>query len=244
MGMVKAIEELKQTGSWTSMSNDECIGLIADRELSERLHRRTTARIRKAKLRIAAMIEDINWQVPRGLDRGVMNNLATCEWIRRKQNVIFNGPTGTGKTWLACALADKACREGFTTRFVRFPRLFTELAQARLDGSTVKYMKELAKVDLLVLDDWGQTLGETDRRELFEIIEDRNEKSSLIITSQLPVDHWHEAIGDPTIADAILDRIVHRAHKVVISGRSLRGEQILRDESDKAEKKTPSRKGS
>lgn len=237
--MIRAVENLQQTGSWQKLSNDECLGIIVDQELTDRLNKRTAVRLKKAKLRSPGIIEDIDWSNPRGLDRAFVSSLASCDWIANKQNLILNGPTGTGKTWLACAFADKACREGFSTKFIRFPRLLEELSQARLDGSISKYVKDLEKTDLLILDDWGQSLNERDRRELLEIIEDRNEKSSLIITSQLPVNHWHEAIGDPTIADAILDRIIHRAHKIILTGKSLRGNMANASiESDSKEKKS------
>ena len=226
-GMAKALEELTRTGAVTGMSPEEVTGLMVDRELTDRENRRTARRLKTASLRLPAMIEDIDWRADRGLDKSAMSSLFSCEWIRRRQHVIFTGPAGTGKTWLSCALAEKACREGFTTRFIRYPRLFTELATARIDGSLPKYLAKLAKTDLLVLDDWGQQLGEVERRELFEIIEDRNERSSVVITSQHPIESLHATIGDQTIADAIFDRIVHRAHEFKLSGPSLRDKANL-----------------
>jgi DNA replication protein DnaC len=226
-GMVKSLEELLNSSAINGMSAEEVVGILADREYTDRENRRTNRRLKSAKLRLQAMIEDIDWKVKRGLDKTAMTALFSCDWIKRKQHVIFTGLAGTGKTWLSCALAEKACREGYSTKFIRYPRLFTELATARIDGSMPKYLAKLAKIDLLVLDDWGQQLGEVERRELFEIIEDRNERSSIIITSQHPVASLHATIGDPTIADAIFDRIVHRAHEFSLSGPSLRDESNL-----------------
>jgi len=235
-GMTSALEELMRSTAITGMNGEEVAGIMADRELADRESRRTTRRLKSAKLRVKAMIEDIDWKARRGLEKTVMTSLFSCDWIRRKQHVIFTGPAGTGKTWLSCALAEKACREGYSTRFIRYPRLFTELATARIDGSLPRYLAKLAKVDLLILDDWGQKLGEVERRELFEIIEDRNERSSVVITSQLPVSALHASIGDPTIDDAIFDRIVHRAHEFCLEGASLRNDSNLTDRKLKEKK--------
>jgi len=193
------------------------------REMTERENRRLVNRLRKAKLRQTATIEDIDWRAPRGLDRSVVLALAGCEWIARRQNCLLTGPTGVGKSWLACALGHKACRDGYNVLYCRLPRLWRELNVARGDGRYLKLMTGLARMDLLILDDWAVApLGEPERHDLLEILEDRYDRRSTLVTSQLPVDHWHETIGDPTLADAILDRLVHNAHKLVLKGESMR----------------------
>lgn len=198
-----------------------------EREETERTNRRSARRLREAKLKEAALIEDIDWRNRPGLDKGVMLSLAGCDWIRQRHNIILVGPTGTGKTWLACALAHRACLEGFSSYFTRVPRLFGELALARSDGSYGKTLSRLAKTNVLVFDDWGSPLADAERRDLLEIIEDRNGTASTVITTQVPVDQWHEVIGDPTLADAILDRLIHCAHVINLSGESLRKKRAL-----------------
>ena len=179
--------------------------------------------LKNAKLKLPASMEDIDYRTPRGLDKSVMVHLGTCEWIRRHQNVIVVGPTGTGKTFLACALAHKACREGLSAFYIRTPKLYTTLAMARADGSYARVLARLGRVPVLVLDDLGlAALTDPERRDLLEVIEDRHGSASTIITSQLPVEHWHEVIGDPTIADALLDRLVHNAHRINLKGESMR----------------------
>ena len=176
-----------------------------------------------AKLKINACIEDINYKIPRGIDRSVVLRLASCNWIQSTQNIIITGPTGVGKTYLSCAFANKACREGFTVLYRRAPRLFQEIAIARADGSYTKLMNKFAKANLLIIDDFGLApLSDPERRELLEVIEDRQGLSSTIIVSQVPIGNWHESIGDPTIADAILDRLIHNAHKFDLEGDSMR----------------------
>ena len=197
--------------------------LLLDREATERSSRRLKTRLRKAKLRQAAFLENIDFRKSRGLDKSLVLALAACDWIRDHQNVLVCGATGVGKTFLSCAFAQKACREGFSALYLRVPRLFQDLALARADGRYPKSMAQLAKTDVLVLDDFGLVpLGERDRRDLLEILEDRHELRSTIVTSQLPVPSWHEAIGDPTLADAILDRLVHNAHRIQLKGGSIR----------------------
>jgi len=181
-------------------------------------------RLRKnAKLKLTASLEDIDYRAQRGLDKSVIRSLGTCGWIRKRQNVIIVGPTGTGKTYLACALAQRACREGLSSFYLRTPTLYRNLATARADGSYARVLARLGRASLLVLDDLGlAALSDQERRDLLEVVEDRYGAASTIITSQLPVEHWHEVIGDPTIADALLDRLVHNAHRVTLKGESMR----------------------
>jgi DNA replication protein DnaC len=197
--------------------------MIVEREWTHRENRRLALRLRAARLKRQASIEDIDFRHPRGMDKSLILSLASCEWITHHHNLIITGPTGIGKSYLAEAFAHKACREGLTALYYRCPRLFRELAIARGDGSYLKLLGKLAKFDLLVIDDWGiAPLSEAERRDLLEVIEDRHGLRSTLITSQYPVSKWYELIGDPTLADAILDRIVHAAHKITLKGDSLR----------------------
>ena len=180
-------------------------------------------RARTAKLRHAATLEDVDFRTPRGLDRTLFLRLSNCDWIREHRHCLITGKCGTGKSWLACALGDKACRENLSVLYQRCSRLFAALALARGDGRYARLMRQLARVDLLILDDWGpEPLTAEQRRDLLEIVEDRYNAGSLIITSQVPVDHWYEIVGCPTLADAILDRVVHNAHRIELKGESLR----------------------
>lgn len=203
---------------------DERLGLLVDAEWLQRENKRLKRTLTDAKLRIAsACVEDIDYPVGRDLDRAVIRQLATCKWIDERLSVVITGATGTGKTYLCCALAQQACRRGFRALYRRVPRLFEELALARADGSWAKVLGRFARVDVLVLDDWGiAPLRETERRDLLEVIEDREGLRSTILTSQLPVARWHDHIGDPTIADALCDRILHRAHRLELKGPSRR----------------------
>jgi len=228
-GMAKALKEQMQMEDIGEMTFEERLGILLDRETAERETRRLTTRLRKAKLRHNASIEDIDFRHPRGLDRSVILRLADCEWIKKKQNLIITGPTGAGKSYLACAFAQKACREGYTAAYLRMPRLFQELALAKGDGRYVKLLSNYAKMDLLIFDDYGlSTLTNEQRHDLLEILEDRYEVKSTLVTSQLPLDHWHEQIGDPTLADAILDRLVHSAHKIFLK---LKGDSMRKKHS-------------
>ena len=228
-GMYHALVEQLQMADIGALSFEERFGLLVDRELTERDTRRLTTRLRQAQLRQTACIEDIDYRHPRGLDKAVMVRLATCQWVRERHNVLITGPTGIGKTWLGCALGHKACRDGLTVLYLRLPRFLQELPIAKGDGRYRKLMTTLAKTDLLLLDDWGLApLSDENRRDLLEIVEDRHDCRATLITSQLPVEHWHEALGDPTLADAILDRVVHCSHKIELKGtRSMRdGEAV------------------
>jgi DNA replication protein DnaC len=222
-GMLKALEEQSQMSQAAALSFEERLGLLVDREWTERENRRLTGRLRKARLRQAAAVEDIDWRTPRGLDKSVVLALGSCQWIAQHHNCLITGPTGVGKSWLACALGQKACREGHSVLYLRAARLWRELAVARGDGRYLKLLASFSRTDLIILDDLGtEALGEPERHDLLEILEDRYERRSTLVTSQLPVAHWHETIGDPTLADAILDRLVHNAHKLVLKGESMR----------------------
>jgi DNA replication protein DnaC len=222
-GMFKALQEQLQLPETDALSFEERLGLLLEREVTERETRRLRTRLKQARLRENAAIEDIDYRANRGLDKGLMTRLASCQWIGEHLNVLITGPTGVGKTWIACALANKACREGLSVRYLRLPRLLQELGIARADGRYPKLLAELAKTDLLVLDDWGLTpLNDEQRRDLLEILDDRFNARSTLVTCQLPIAHWHEYLADPTLADAILDRLVHCAYKLNLSGESLR----------------------
>lgn len=224
LGMVKALDEQTNTPEISELTFEERLALLVDREYLMREERRTKRRLQRAKLKQPACIEDVDYRHPRGLDRKVFLELATCRWIHAKRNVIITGATGLGKTWLACALADKACREGFSTLYSRIPRLVQELAGARADGTYLRVLSRIEKIDMLVLDDWGLApLDVQAQQDLLEVIDDRAGKRATVVTSQLPVSKWHDTIGDPTVADALLDRIIGSATKLQLkSGPSMR----------------------
>tara|TARA_Y100000815_G_scaffold33324_1_gene27779 strand:+ start:105 stop:860 length:756 start_codon:yes stop_codon:yes gene_type:complete len=225
-GMAAALEDQSATPDITDLSFEERLGLLVDREMTERDNRRMTSRLRRAKLRHNAILEDLDYRYSRGLDKGLVQSLAGCQWVKEHLNVLITGPTGVGKTWLACALAHKACREGYTAQYVRLTRLLRELTIAKGDGQYSKLLTNLAKVDVLILDDWGlMKLSAENRRDLLEVLEDRHGRRSTIATSQLPIEEWHGVIGDATLADAILDRLVHNAYKINLRGESMRKQQ-------------------
>jgi len=200
------------------------LGLLLDREVAARDNKRLRRRLSHARLRQKAVVEDTDFRTPRGLDRALFHKLANCDWIRHSQHLVIGGPTGTGKSWLACALGHKACREGFSVLYRRAPRLAT----ARGEGRLPRMLATLERTRLLIIDDWGpEPLTSEQRRDLLEIVEDRYERGSLLVTSQVPVNRWHELIGDRTIGDAILGRVVHRAHRIELKGPSLRKRQAL-----------------
>ncbi|HYC55251.1 MAG TPA: IS21-like element helper ATPase IstB [Candidatus Binatia bacterium] len=224
-GLLQSLrEQLGDPGSYDRLAFMERVGLVVDREWTEREGRSLTRRLALARLRDkSACVEDIDYQHSRGLDRSVFQRLATGNWITKHHNVILTGPTGCGKTYLACALANKACRDGHSVVYKRMPRLAQELNVARGDGSYGRLLARWAKTDVLVLDDWGiAPLAEPERRDLLEILDDRHGLHSTIVVSQLAVKEWHRFVGDPTIADALLDRLVHSAHQVTLKGESLR----------------------
>lgn len=222
-GMARAFEEQLATPDLEELSFEERLGLLVEREATERTSRQLTARLRRAKLREQAAIEDIDWRARRGLDKRQVLTLASCRWIAEHLNVLISGKAGVGKTFLACALAHKACREGYSALYLRVPRLFRDLAVARGDGSYEKLLRRYARTDLLVLDDWGLAqIGAQERRDLLEILEDRYGRRSTVVTSQLPVKSWYDSIGDPTLADGILDRLIHGAYQIAMEGDSMR----------------------
>ena len=214
-GMAEALKEQIQRPEMNDLSFEERFAMLADAEYLFRENKRMKRLLQNAKLKLPASLEDI--------DKSVVRSLGTCGWIRKHQNVIIVGPTGTGKTYLSCALAQRACREGLSAFYLRTPALYRILATARADGSYARVLARLGRISLLVLDDLGlAALSDQERRDLLEVVEDRHGAASTIITSQLPVEHWHEVIGDPTIADALLDRLVHNAHRVTLKGESMR----------------------
>jgi DNA replication protein DnaC len=221
--MAEALIEMQGSSNATDLTHEDWLGLLLDREVTARDNQRLSRRLRQN-----AVIEDADFRTPRGLDRALFHKLAGCEWIRHSQHLVISGPTGVGKSWLACALGHKACREGFSVIYRRAPRLFAELATARGEGRLARLLATLERIRLLILDDWGpEPLTAEQRRDLLEIVEDRHGRASTVITSQLPVARWHELIGDPTLGDAILDRVVHRAHRIELKGPSLRKRQAV-----------------
>jgi DNA replication protein DnaC len=215
------------------LSYEEKIGILIDREWTERMNRRLQRRLQYANLREKeACLEGIDYLSSRELDRSFLQRLGNCDWVRNHHPILITGPTGCGKTYLACALAQKACREGFTIKYWRIPKLIPELAVSRGDGSLRQMLMQLEKIDVLILDDFGLVqLGEQERHDILEILEDRYLKKSTIVTSQLPVNSWHDRIGDSTIADAILDRLVHQAYKIVLTGNSVRKEYAQKEQN-------------
>lgn len=222
-GMAHALAEQARIAEIGALAFEERLGLLIDREMTERTSRITASRLRRAHLKLDATAEDIDFRSPRGLDRALFQQLLGGEWVTAHQNILLIGPTGVGKTFLACVLANQACRQGATALYYRLPRLLQDLAIARGDGRYAKLLAQFAKVSVLVLDDWGlAAFSDESRRDLLEIFDDRHGNRSTIVTSQLPFDHWHESIGDPTLADAILDRLVHNAHRIALKGESMR----------------------
>jgi DNA replication protein DnaC len=222
-GMAKALEEQRRQRNVEGLAFEERLGLLVDREAVERESKRLVSRLKVANLRQDAVVEDLDTKAARGLDKALFAKLASGEWIVRRQDLLITGKTGTGKSWLACALGHKACRDDRSVLYYRVPRLLDALALARGDGRYPRLLKNLARVELLVLDDWGLApLTSQQGRDLLDIVDDRHGRRSTIVTSQVPVEHWHELIADPTIADAVLDRLVHTAHRLALDGPSMR----------------------
>jgi len=223
IGMAKAYTEQEGMPDIGTLSFDQRFGLLVDNEMTDRQNRSLISRLRYARLRLDASMEDLDIRYPRGLDKHLVTQLGSCQWIKDHHNVLLTGPTGIGKSYIACALAQSACREGYRTLYQRLPRLLEELGIAKGDGRYNKLLTILSKTDLLVLDDFGLSkLSEAQCRDLLEVIEDRHGLKSTIIASQLPVKNWHDIMMDPTLADAILDRLVHNAYKIELTGESMR----------------------
>jgi DNA replication protein DnaC len=223
-GMASAFIEMQANPDAQGLAHADWLALLLDRETAERQNRRLQTRLRTARLRHAdASVENVDFRVPRHLDRTLFQKLATCKWVGEHRNLIVVGPCGVGKSWLACALGQKACREDFSVLYRRLPRLLAELEMGRGDGRHPRLFRALTRVDLLILDDWGpEPLSPEQRRDLLEILEDRHQTASTLVTSQLPIEQWHQTIGDPTMADAILDRLVHNAYRLDLQGESMR----------------------
>ena len=236
-GMATAFTELEAQDKSRDLTHADWLALLLDREATYRSTRRFETRLRAARLRHGqASVEDVDWRSPRKLDKALFQSLATCRWIADHRNLLVTGPCGVGKSWLSCALAQKACRDGYSVHYARVPRLFADLELAHGDGRFQRLFRTLTKVDLLILDDWGpDRLNPNQRRDLMEIIEDRYGSGSTLITSQLTTKTWHEVIGEPTFADAILDRIVHNAYRLELDGPSIRK---TRAEEEAAEAET------
>jgi DNA replication protein DnaC len=223
-GMADAFRQQLEQADLGGLSFEERFGLLVDRQWSWKEDRALARRLRNSRLKGAAAVEDIDYRTPRGLDRALVRSLAAeSEWVKQHQNVFLIGATGVGKSWLAAALAHKACRDGYTVYYARAAQLFRELALAHADGSFGRLLRRLAQTDVLVIDDWAMApLSDTERRDFLEICDDRYQARSLILTSQVPVADWHAQIGDPTLADSILDRLVHNAHRIELKGDSMR----------------------
>ena len=222
-GLAKGFKDLEQKSEARGLEHAEWLGLLLEYETTLRRQKRFETRARAARLRHSACVEDVDYHSARGLDRALFLKLAACDWINERRNLLITGASGLGKSWLACALGQKACRQDISVLYYRVPRLFTDLAIARGDGRYARLLRTISRAKLLILDDWGpETLTPDQARDLLEIVEDRYDAGSLLITSQIPVDRWHDMIGIPTLADAILDRVIHNAYRIDLTGESLR----------------------
>ena len=232
-GMAEAFRAQSETIDTGQLSFEERFALLVDQQWLWKENRALARRLRSARLKEKGVVEDIDYQHPRGLDRKLMRTLAMSEWVRQHQHILLLGPTGIGKTWLACALAQKACRDGFTILHKRAAELFRDLAVAHVDGSFGRLLARLSRIDILVLDDFAMApLKDSERRDFLEICDDRYQRRSLILTSQMPLAHWHEQIGDATVADSILDRVVHNAYRLELNGESMRKKRGRKPEEE------------
>ena len=222
-GMLDALEQQLVQPQTHDLCFDERLALLVEREVLHRENRRLARLLKAARLRVNACVEDIDYRHPRGLEKSRMAALASCDWIRQSHNLCITGSTGCGKTWLACALGNQACRQGLAVRYLRLPNLFEQLRIAHGDGSYPRLMNQLLKMDLLIIDDWGiQKMSAAQRQDLMEVIEDRHDRRSTLVASQLPTEHWHDYLGEATLADAILDRLLHSAQRLNLRGESMR----------------------
>ena len=222
-GMAETYAAQRQDPSMGEMSFDERFGMLVEREWLHQHNQALERRLRYARLKHQACVEDIDWHHPRGLKRAIIEPLCTSEWIRYGQHCLITGPTGAGKSWLACALGQKACRDGYRARYCYCPRLFRDLLAAQMDGTLSKLLRRLGRVDMLIVDDWGMAVAKrSEFRDFLELLDDRQGARSVLITSQYPVSSWHGLVGEPTVADAIMDRLVHNAHIIELEGESMR----------------------
>jgi len=236
-GMADAFKEQMMQPDMNELSFEERFAFLVDQHWTWKEDRRMKTLLRNAKLKENACIEDVDYKTPRGINKSLILSLSTCDWIKNAQNIIITGPTGVGKTYLACALVNRVCRMGYSSLYKRSPRLFQEISIARADGSYPKLMNKLAKAKVLIVDDFCiAPMKDTERRDLLEVIEDRHGLCSTIISTQVPMKNWFEAIGDPTLADAILDRLIHNAHKINLKGESMRKIRSPLTKKNKSEK--------
>jgi len=236
-GMADAFKEQMMQPDMNELSFEERFAFLVDQHWTWKEDRRMKTLLRNAKLKENACIEDIDYKSPRGINKSLILSLSACDWIKNSQNIIITGPTGVGKTYLSCALANRVCRKGYSSLYKRSPRLFQEISIARADGSYPKLMNKLAKAKVLIVDDFCiAPMKDTERRDLLEVIEDRHGLCSTIISTQVPMKNWFEAIGDPTLADAILDRLIHNTHKINLKGESMRKIRSSLTKKNKSEK--------
>ncbi len=230
-GMANALSsQYEHPGTYEGLSFDERIQLLTDSEYQDRDHRKQQRLLKAAKLKIAANATDIDYQHPRGLKQAMVATLLQCDWISKSHNLLITGPCGCGKTYIACAMGHRACMKGYRVKYYRLSRLLLELSQSKADGSYTKALQALSKLDVLILDDWGlEPLKAAQRNDLMEIMDDRHTRTSTIMISQLPTDQWYQSIGDNTLADAILDRLMHNAHRIKLKGESMRKLQSIID---------------
>jgi DNA replication protein DnaC len=226
-GMADAYERQRTDPGSAELSFDQRFGMLVESHWVYERNRAQKRRLEAAKLRQNASIEDIDWRRPRGLTRELIGQLSSCEWIRYGQNCLITGATGLGKSWLACALAQKACRDGFRALYAYSPKLFRDLLAANTDGTLSRLIRRMSRIDLLIIDDWGMEVAKRNQyRDFLELIDERHGRNATLITSQYPSGKWHEIIGDPTVADAILDRLVHGAYRIELQGESMRKSKV------------------
>lgn len=231
-GLVAGLQDQASNPEISELCFEERLSLLVDREFTDRENRKLSRLLKEAKFKASACLEDLDYSASRGLDRSVVASLSSLSWTQRHHNMIVCGATGAGKTYLACAFGNGACRQGFKTLYYRVPKLLEELRISRVDGSFMRLLNKFSRTQLLILDDWGlSAMTETESKDLLEVIEECQGKCSIIVAGQLPIDKWHQAIANPTVADAILDRLVHNSHKFNLKGESMRKKSTENDES-------------